>query len=181
MSSRLIEISKFLSYVLRHKPQAIGLSQDSEGWADIDALIATAASTGRSLDLALIRAVVDGNDKKRFALSDDALRIRAVQGHSTKVVAIQYVAKEPPITLYHGTAKRFLDSILTEGLRPGKRHHVHLSEDKQTAISVGKRYGEPVILTINAKAMQLNNFAFFQADNGVWLTEHVPAIYLEVN
>lgn len=177
MTSKLVDTSKFLSYVLRHEPQAIGLSLDREGWANIDALIAGAATQSRRLDPALIHAVVEGNDKKRFALSEDGQYIRAVQGHSTDTVAIEHVAKEPPAMLYHGTAKRFLDSILSQGLRPGQRHHVHLSAEIQTASAVGQRYGEPVILTVDALTMHRDGFTFFQADNGVWLTGHVPPIY----
>lgn len=178
MSNQHAETSKFLSYVLRHEPHAIGLTLDSEGWADIDALIARAKAAGRELDFDLIQAVVSSNDKKRFALSDDNRRIRAVQGHSTDSVAIQHVAKEPPTYLYHGTATRFFDSILAEGLRPGQRHHVHLSEDIDTATAVGQRYGKPVALKVEALRMHQQGFKFFQADNGVWLTETVPAHFL---
>lgn len=178
MSKKLIGTSKFLSYVLRHEPQAIGLSLDSEGWAEVDALIAGAEAAGQALDVGLIQAVVSGSDKKRFALSSDGRRIRAVQGHSTDVVAIQHVTKEPPTLLYHGTATRFLDSILAEGLRPGRRHHVHLSADIATATAVGQRYGTPVVLKVDALRMQQQGFTFFQADNGVWLSDCVPPEFL---
>lgn len=179
MSDLHINTSKFLSYVLRHEPQSIGLSLDREGWTDIDALIAGAKTSGRVLDRELIRAVVAGNDKKRFALSDDGQRIRAVQGHSTQDVAIAYEAKIPPAVLYHGTAVRFLDSIMAEGLRPGQRQHVHLSENVGTATEVGRRYGEPVVLAVDAEGMLRQGFEFFQADNGVWLTGKVPVEFLE--
>ncbi|CDF94946.1 MULTISPECIES: RNA 2'-phosphotransferase [unclassified Pseudomonas] len=174
-TKRLNETSKFLSYVLRHEPQAIGLQLDSEGWADIESLIAGAAEDGRPLDRDLIQAVVSSSDKKRFSLSDDGLRIRAVQGHSTGTVSLQYVEKEPPELLYHGTATRFLESIGEKGLIPGSRHHVHLSQDMQTAIAVGQRYGKPVVLKVDALRMHQLGFKFFQAENGVWLTDHVPA------
>ncbi|WP_315385362.1 RNA 2'-phosphotransferase [uncultured Stenotrophomonas sp.] len=175
MSKEFTDTSKFLSYVLRHEPHAIGITLDSEGWADVDALIAGSKAAGRELDRELIQAVVSSSDKKRFALSDDNRRIRAVQGHYTDSVAIRHVAKEPPTFLYHGTATRFLDSILAEGLRPGQRHHVHLSEDMSTATTVGERYGKPVILRVEALRMHQQGFRFFQADNGVWLVEQVPA------
>lgn len=178
MSDHHTRTSKFLSYVLRHEPQSIGLTLDSEGWADLDALIDGARASGQQLDRALIQAVVASNDKKRFALSDDGKRIRAVQGHSTQAVAIAYEARTPPAMLYHGTATRFLASILAEGLRPGQRHHVHLSENLATATEVGRRYGEPVILGVDADAMHAHGFAFFQADNGGWLTEQVPVAFL---
>lgn len=170
--------SKFLSYVLRHEPQAIGLQLDSEGWADIDALIAGAAKDGRALNIALIQAVVSSSDKKRFSISDDGLRIRAVQGHSAASVNLQYVEKEPPEFLYHGTATRFLESIWQRGLIAGSRHHVHLSQDIPTAIAVGQRYGQPVVLKIEALRMCQHGFKFFQAENDVWLTNHVPMSFI---
>lgn len=173
------EISKFLSFVLRHQPEAIGLQLDREGWANIVDLVARARQTGKSIDESMIRAVVAGNDKKRFAISDDGLRIRAVQGHSTSKVDIQFSPQIPPSILYHGTATRFLDSIKQEGLKPGHRQYVHLSADRETAVSVGQRYGIPIVLKIDAKAMQQQGFQFYQAENGVWLTKSVPSIYLD--
>lgn len=181
MSKQHTEISKFLSYVLRHEPQAIGLALDREGWADIDALIAGARQSGRTLDTDLIRAVVASSDKKRFAISGDGLRIRAVQGHSTEGVLIAYAEKVPPEFLYHGTATRFLESILTEGLKPGERQHVHLSEDVQTATAVGQRYGKPVVLKIEALRMHQEGLKFYQAENGVWLVAKVPPSSIEEN
>ncbi|MBB4817316.1 RNA 2'-phosphotransferase [Pseudomonas sp. TUM22785] len=174
-----VEISRFLSFVLRHKPEAIGLQLDSEGWADIEALITGAARTGKALDERAIRRVVANNDKKRFAISEDGRRIRAVQGHSTASVQRQYDAVVPPQRLFHGTASRFVDSILQKGLIAGSRHHVHLSEDRETATQVGQRYGEPVILEIAASAMHEVGFEFHQAENGVWLTARVPVDYLK--
>ncbi len=169
----LIETSKLLSFVLRHEPQAIGLALDSEGWADVDALIGAAARHGHTLDRALIEHVVATSEKKRFALSTDGACIRAVQGHSTNSVAISFEETVPPAVLYHGTAQRFLESIRKEGLKPGARQYVHLSEDVNTATAVGQRYGKPVVLTVNAKAMHAQGFKFYQAENGVWLTASV--------
>lgn len=178
MSTQHTETSKFLSYVLRHEPQSIGLVLDREGWADIAALIARAQQSGRELDEVLIRTVVESSDKKRFAISDDGLHIRAVQGHSTESVAITYAEKVPPEVLYHGTATRFLESIMREGLKPGERQYVHLSEDVQTATAVGQRYGKPVVLKIEALQMHQQGFKFFQADNDVWLTVRVPSDFV---
>lgn len=172
------EVSKFLSYILRHQPEAIGLELDSEGWASIDALIAGAAGQGQHLDRQLIEAVVETSDKKRFALSADGLRIRAVQGHSTAKVDIAFSEKRPPDTLYHGTASRFLASILADGLTAQSRQYVHLSADRQVAIQVGQRYGTPVVLEINALAMFEQGHQFFQADNGVWLTRQVAVEFI---
>ncbi|MCL1790601.1 MAG: RNA 2'-phosphotransferase [Peptococcaceae bacterium] len=179
MNKKEIEISKFLSYVLRHHPEAIGLILDNEGWAEIDALIKGARRIGKSLDFAFIQKIVAENDKKRFAISEDGIRIRAVQGHST--VAITFKEKTPPAFLYHGTATRFLKSIITEGIKPGNRHHVHLSEDRQTAISVGMRYGIPVVLKIETACMLEQGLKFFQAENGVWLVEYVSPSYFVVD
>jgi len=173
------EISKFLSYVLRHEPHAIGLTLDREGWANIGALIDGARQAGRLLDVDLIRAVVASSDKKRFAISEDGLHIRAVQGHSTESVAITYAEMVPPEFLYHGTATRFLESILKEGLKPGERQHVHLSEDLQTATAVGQRYGKPVVLKVEALRMHQQGFKFFQAENGVWLTLACPRSWID--
>jgi putative RNA 2'-phosphotransferase len=178
MSKQLNDTSKFLSYVLRHEPQAIGLTLDSEGWANINALIDGANQSGKAITRELIQQVVDTSDKKRFSISDDGQRIRAAQGHSTDTVAITYPEKEPPEFLYHGTATRFLESILKEGLKPGERHYVHLSEDEQTAIVVGQRYGKPVVLKIEALRMFQQGFKFLQAENGVWLVGSVPAEHL---
>lgn len=178
MSKLLDDTSKFLSYVLRHEPQAIGITLDSEGWADIAALIEGARQAGKTIDRDLIQQVVDTSDKKRFSISEDGLRIRAAQGHSTKRVTIAYPETVPPEFLYHGTATRFLESILKEGLRPGERHHVHLSQDAQTAIAVGQRYGKPVVLKIEALRMHQQGFKFFLADNGVWLADQVPPEFL---
>lgn len=171
----LTETSKFLSFVLRHEPQAIGLALDSEGWANMDALIAAATQHGHMLDRVLVEQVVTTSEKKRFAISPDGACIRAVQGHSTSSVAISFKEKIPPEFLYHGTATRFLESIRAQGLLPGSRQYVHLSEDVQTAMAVGQRYGKPVVLKIEALRMHQQGFKFFQAENGVWLVKTVPA------
>nr|WP_314623086.1 RNA 2'-phosphotransferase [uncultured Noviherbaspirillum sp.] len=178
MSKQLSDVSKFLSYVLRHQPDAIGITLDREGWVDIAALISAAANAGKQLDHECIQNVVMSSDKKRFSISEDGLRIRAVQGHSTDRVDINYAEKTPPALLHHGTAMRFLESINREGLKPGSRQYVHLSEDKDTARTVGQRYGKPVVLEIRALQMHEQGFKFYQAENGVWLTLSVPVLFL---
>ena len=177
--SEQTKISKFLSYVLRHKPDAIGLQLDSNGWANIDELIQKANDSGEleALSLAQLKEVVASSDKKRFIISDDNNTIRANQGHSIKV-NLQLEEQAPPETLYHGTAQRFLESIGKEGLKPGERHHVHLSADRETAHAVGQRYGKPVILKIKALLMHQQGFTFFLSENGVWLTENVPVEFI---
>jgi putative RNA 2'-phosphotransferase len=172
------EISKYLSYILRHEPHTIGLELDSEGWANIDSLIACARKHGRIIDETLIQIVVATNNKKRFSISDDQQRIRAVQGHSTSTVRVTYSEAVPPEVLYHGTATRFLASIREQGLKAGSRHHVHLSTDIPTAISVGKRHGKPIALEIQALRMHKQGIQFFLAENKVWLTDIVPAEFI---
>ena len=178
MSKQLTDTSKFLSYVLRHEPQSIGLMLDNEGWVFIDELIDAATRNGNTLDRDLLLQVVESSDKKRFTISDDGLSIRAAQGHSTSAVSISYPEKVPPEFLYHGTASRFLEAILQEGLKPQSRHYVHLSEEIATATSVGQRYGKPVVLKIEALRMYQQGFKFFQAENGVWLTQNVLNQYI---
>ncbi|MEL6687939.1 MAG: RNA 2'-phosphotransferase [Pseudomonadota bacterium] len=169
------DISKFLSYVLRHKPDAIGLTLDAEGWADIGELIAKA---DMPLSHDRLKNIVATNDKKRFSISRDGLSIRANQGHSLDV-DLGLTAKAPPEQLYHGTARRFLESIMKEGLLPQSRQHVHLSQDYETATLVGQRHGKPVVLTIPALEMHQHGYEFFQAQNGVWLTKTVPSNVLQ--
>jgi len=177
-SKTITGTSKFLSYVLRHAPEQIGLRLDSEGWATIDSVLRGALQAGKSIDADLIKAVVDQNEKKRFSISQDGLRIRAVQGHSTPAVSLTLSEKVPPAVLFHGTATRFLESIGKQGLLPGSRHHVHLSESTETATEVGKRYGAPAILKVNAQTMHEQGLRFYQAENGVWLTDSVPVEFL---
>jgi putative RNA 2'-phosphotransferase len=177
MSKQHESISKFLSLVLRHQPEAIGLKLDAEGFANVSELIAKSAANKQSLTLDLLREVVSTSDKKRFAFSSDGLKIRANQGHSISV-DLALAAKTPPDVLYHGTATRFIDSIKREGLIPGSRQHVHLSLDIETALKVGARHGKPIILSIATKQMFDTGHAFFLSDNGVWLTDAVPARFL---
>lgn len=178
MTKNLKPISKFLSFVLRHRPEEIGLTLDTQGWADVDELIAK-APTKYKITRTALREVVATNDKQRFALSQNGNRIRANQGHSTNV-DLALTSIEPPETLYHGTATQFLDSILVEGLKPGSRQHVHLSGDIKTASKVGQRHGKPVILTLPARLMHDAGHTFYRSENGVWLTDHIPAEALTV-
>lgn len=178
MNSQLTDISKFLSYVLRHQPEAIDIKLDSDGWINIDTLITHANRHGTLLTRDIITQVVITSEKKRFTLSPDGLKIRAAQGHSTKQVDVNYVAQMPPEFLYHGTATRFIDSIKQQGLLAGKRHYVHLSADEQTAISVGQRHGKPVVIKIKTMQMYQQGYKFYLADNGVWLTKSVPVDFL---
>jgi putative RNA 2'-phosphotransferase len=175
---QLDKVSKFLSFVLRHKPSAISLKLDDQGWAEVSELI-DKASSEMPLTAELIKQVVVTNEKHRFSLSEDSRRIRANQGHSIKV-DLDLTPMAPPTILYHGTATRFLSSILKEGLRSGQRHHVHLSTDIETATSVGQRYGKPLVLQVSSGEMYQQRFIFFVSENGVWLTESVPVNFLSV-
>lgn len=170
-----IRISKYLSYILRHQPSKGGVTLDQQGWTSIKSLLAGAKANGRELTREMVLEVVRTNDKKRFEVSGDGKRIRAVQGHSVEV-GLRYEKVEPPEFLWHGTATRFLNTIWKDGLKPMSRTHVHLSADRETAHKVGQRHGKPVIFKVLAGRMWQSGFHFYLAPNGVWLTEEVPAL-----
>jgi len=179
-TTELVSVSKFLSLVLRHQPQKIGLELDAAGWASVDELLRLSAAAGRSFSRDDLVDVVTTNDKQRFALSEDGQRIRANQGHTIEL-ELDLPVLAPPDALFHGTATRFLDAILREGLSRRARHHVHLSADRDTAIAVGRRYGTPVLLRIDARRMHEDGHPFRRSANGVWLADEVPTTYLEVD
>jgi putative RNA 2'-phosphotransferase len=180
MEKHHVKISKFLSLVLRHEPEKIGLELDSAGWVSVSQLLNASADHGFSINREELEFIVANNDKKRFAFSEDGSRIRASQGHSVEV-ELDYQPTAPPDVLYHGTAFRFLPSIRSQGLLKGQRHHVHLSQDAKTAIAVGQRHGKPVVLKIRAGEMNRAGHSFFLSANGVWLTEHVPPDFFEIH
>jgi putative RNA 2'-phosphotransferase len=173
MDRALVRSSKFLSLVLRHAPETIGLRLDAEGWANVHELLELANAAGHPLSEEVLRQVVAHNDKRRFALSADGTRIRASQGHSI-VVDLGLVASVPPALLYHGTARANVDSILELGLVRGSRNHVHLSLDVATAKRVGQRHGSPVVFEVDARGLHQRGSEFYLSENGVWLTDHVP-------
>ncbi len=177
MNPKAIKISKFLSLVLRHEPERIGLALDAAGWVSVDELLAACRAHGNSISLEQLQEVVADNDKKRFSFSEDGCLIRANQGHSVEV-ELGYETAIPPAKLFHGTAERFLASIKEQGLLKRQRHHVHLSADIETATNVGQRHGKPVVLQVESEKMQQDGFVFYLSTNGVWLTEHVPVPYL---
>lgn len=174
----LVSTSKFLSLVLRHQPEVVGMQLDEEGWLEINALIDAANQRGKQLSLELLHEVVAANDKKRFALSDDGLRIRASQGHSVTGVDLKLAETTPPDTLYHGTVAAFIESIRSTGLEKRSRNHVHLSADEATATKVGSRRGKPIILQVDAAAMHQGGHRFYVSANGVWLVDGVPVEFL---
>lgn len=171
-------ISKSLSYWLRHRPEAGGLTLDPAGWAPVADILGALGRAGLPSDAGTLRRVVAGSDKNRFELSADQALIRARQGHSVKV-DLGWPAATPPEHLFHGTVERFLPAIFAEGLRPMKRHHVHLSPDPRTATAVGARRGSAVILRVEAKRMAAEGHVFRLSGNGVWLTDHVPPLFIE--
>ena len=177
-TNKVKHISKFLSLILRHNPEKIGLHLDENGWADVSELLSKANKSGKRLNLETLIEVVATNDKKRFAFNEDQTKIRANQGHSIKV-NLEYVAKQPPEFLYHGTVSKFMGAIREKGLLKMNRHHVHLSSDRDTAIKVGSRRGKPIILSVNSGEMHQQRILFYQSDNGVWLTDTVAPDFFE--
>ena len=168
----VVRRSKRLSSVLRHAPESVGLTLDAAGWADVEALLAALGWTRAELE-----HVVATNDKRRFALDGSGTRIRASQGHSVPV-DLGYAARTPPAVLFHGTAERNLPRIEAEGLRPGRRHAVHLSPDEVTARAVGARHGRAVVLRVDAAGMTAAGAVFTRSANGVWLVDAVPPQHL---
>ncbi len=174
----IIRMSKFLSLILRHEPERVGLRLDNAGWVGVEELLQALNGHGVSLTFEQLQHVVATSDKKRFAFSEDGLRIRASQGHSVEV-ELGYEPQTPPELLYHGTATRFLDSIRQKGLQRMGRHHVHLQTETATALKVGARHGKPLLLTIRAGEMHRAGHVFYCSANHVWLVDHVPPQFIE--
>lgn len=177
VNDRTTASSKWMSWALRHDPAAAGISMSSDGWVAVSDLLAAASRHGHPTKLAELRDIVANNDKKRFALSDDQLSIRANQGHSI-TVELKLPPLQPPDILYHGTATRFIHNIRINGLVKGARNHVHLSTNIDTAHSVGSRHGKPIILKVDSAAMSRQGHLFYRSDNGVWLVDAVPPMFL---
>lgn len=180
MRDALIKSSILMAYFLRHAPEAIGLNICQDGWVDIEDLATKSRNWKDTLDVETIKAVISTDDKGRYELSEDGLKVRAVQGHSTAKVDLQFKAQQPPPFLYHGTASRFLASIAEQGLLKGSRHYVHLSELIDTATNVGKRHGSPVVFSVDCLRMVADGYSFFLSENNVWLTQTVPVKYLTI-
>ncbi|NEK60011.1 RNA 2'-phosphotransferase [Geodermatophilus sabuli] len=170
----VVRLSKRMAYLLRHAPASAGLTLDAAGWVDVDDLLLALGVSRAELD-----HVVATNDQRRFAVDGTGTRIRASQGHSV-AVDLGYPPEAPPAELFHGTVERFLPAILAEGLRPGRRHAVHLSADVDTARRVGARRGRPVVLRVDAAAMAAAGVPFARSANGVWLVGAVPPEHLAV-
>lgn len=176
----LNKLSVFISLVLRHKPDEAHITLDEHGWANVEELLAGINDTGRKIDMEILEEIVRTDNKQRYSFNEDKTLIRANQGHSIPV-DVEFEEKQPPQFLYHGTAERFLDSIMLEGLKPMSRLYVHLSKDEETAVKVGKRHGKPVVLKINAEEMYRDGKKFYLSQNGVWLTKYIEKKYIEMN
>ena len=174
----LVKIGKYISLILRHKPELIDLKMDEHGWVDVDELLKGINKSGRFINKEILDLIVKTNNKKRYQYNNDHTKIRANQGHSIKV-DVDLQEKKPPDILYHGTAKKNLDKIKESGIRKMNRLHVHLSKDIETAVKVGKRHGQPVVLIINTKAMVKDGYKFYYSYNGVWLCDDIAYSYVE--
>ncbi len=175
--NRTKAISKLCSYLLRHKPEEANLDMDENGWVSVDQLLANCGETHFEFSFEELQNAVDSNDKKRFTFNDDKTKIRANQGHSIEV-NVELEPIEPPEFLYHGTAEKYLESILKNGLLKQNRLHVHLTENKETAKAVGSRHGKPVIIEISSGVMSKAGIPFYKSKNGVWLTNDIETKYL---
>lgn len=173
----LNKTSKFISLILRHRPEVIGIELDEHGWADVGELIAGVAKS-RPFDMEMLEEIVRTDSKQRYSFNEDRTLIRANQGHSIPV-DVELEQKEPPEVLYHGTGEKFVSSIDRQGLIPKSRLYVHLSPDEATAQNVGRRHGKPVVYEVMAGQMARDGKEFFLSVNGVWLTKSVPAAYLK--
>lgn len=172
----LIQISRFLSLILRHKPEEIGINLDEHGWANVEELIA-AVNKRYPLDMTSLEEIVATDDKQRYSFNDDKTFIRANQGHSI-AVDVELEEAEPPEYLWHGTGEKYVNDIDAQGLVSKTRLYVHLSADIETALTVGKRHGNPVVYYIDALQMSKDGYKFYRSKNGVWLTKCVPTKYL---
>ena len=174
-----VNAGKFISLILRHKPETIGLTLDEHGWADVDQLIAGIQKTIPDFTMEILEEIVRTNNKQRYAFNEDHTKIRANQGHSIQV-DVELKEAEPPEILYHGTGAKSVAAITDQGLLPRTRLYVHLSKDITTAVAVGKRHGSPAVFSVMAGQMHEDGFLFYLSENGVWLTKTVPPEYLRL-
>ncbi len=172
-----VRLGHFISLVLRHQPEAAGISLDEHGWADVKQLLAGINATGRHIDMSTLERIVRENDKRRYSFNEDHTKIRANQGHSLPV-DVELKKATPPVLLYHGTAKRFVGAICAQGIQKRSRQYVHLSDTYETALKVGARHGDPAVLTLDAEEMVKDGMTFYRSENGVWLCDYVPPKYI---
>jgi putative RNA 2'-phosphotransferase len=177
MNKHLKSTSKFISLVLRHKPEEIGLQLDENGWADVHELLDKMKATSPGISFGVLKEIVETNDKKRFAFNEDETKIRANQGHSIDV-DLELEPVTPPDVLYHGTAEKNVAAIMQTGLHKMRRLHLHLSDNIATALNVGQRHGKPILLVVDARRMHNDGLLFYLSENKVWLTEDIDPQYL---
>jgi putative RNA 2'-phosphotransferase len=178
MKPNRLRLSKFMSLILRHQPEVVGCMLDRGGWLSIADLVSGATCAGVAITAEDVMEIAKQDPKRRYALSEDALRIKATYGHSIEI-ELGLEASRPPERLFHGTATRSLESIKKAGITRKRRRYVHLSADKMTATKVGSRHGRPVILTVRARLMFDAGFLFYRSESGIWLTEQVPSDYID--
>ncbi len=172
--------SVFISLILRHKPDVIGISLDEHGWANVWELINGINKTGKySIDMPMLEEIVRTDNKQRYSFNEDRSKIRANQGHSINV-DVELKEAVPPEILYHGTGQKYVYPINKEGLKPKSRLYVHLSKDMETAVTVGSRHGSPVVYTVASGEMYRQGFTFYLSENGVWLTKNVPVEFIKI-
>jgi putative RNA 2'-phosphotransferase len=176
---RLVKISKYLSKHLRHQPERLGLTLEDGGWVKVEELLRACALNNFTISLEMLKETVEKNEKQRFSFNETGEKIRANQGHSVEI-DLQLKPQTPPAKLFHGTAERNISMIEEHGLLKMARHHVHLSDDTETARKVGMRYGKPVIFEIDTGGMLAEGFEFYVSENGVWLVETVPPRFLKI-
>ena len=170
-------IGKFICLILRHKPNSIGISLDENGWANTQELLNGLNAAGKKVDIEQLINIVNTDNKRRFSFNSDKSKIRANQGHSIPV-NLGLLELVPPTILYHGTSEKFIESIKQNGIQKRSRQYVHLSSNIETAVAVGKRHGNPIVLKINTEQMFLDGYKFYLSENGVWLTDNVPYQYV---
>ena len=172
-----VAVGRYISLLLRHRPEAGNLVLDANGWCDVQSLVDAVAARFTGFSVADLEWIVANNDKRRYSFDESRCRIRANQGHSVNV-DVELAPSTPPSVLYHGTASRFVDSIRESGIKKGSRLYVHLSSTADTAAGVGRRHGSPVVITVDAAAMYAAGYNFYLSANGVWLTDAVPPEFL---
>lgn len=171
------KLSRFLSLILRHKPEIIGIELDEHGWAEVAALI-EGVNKKHTINMDILEKIVRTDDKQRYSFNEDRTLIRANQGHSI-LVDVELPITKPPKELWHGTAEKYVVSIEKNGLISKSRLYVHLSVDIETAVKVGGRHGKPIVYKIDAEQMDKDGYTFYLSVNGVWLTKTVPVQYLQ--
>lgn len=177
--SNLEKLSREISYALRHAPWEYELEMDEEGWVSIEQLLDALhrKNEWNYVTQEHLQQMIDASEKKRHEIVGG--RIRALYGHSIPM-KIAKIKSMPPEILYHGTARRFMESIKESGLSPQSRQYVHLSQDIETARNVGQRHDDkPCILVIDALKAWNDGIAFYYGNEKVWLADSVPSVYIK--